>query len=138
MKLQILKNIQDCIDGYNPVLIDNGAFNVDLPDNSVESILMIETIDSIGANQIDESLQKIRKLIRLNGSLKISGIDLFCLSRDFLNGTIDTKTYNDIIFSRSGIYDSVTIINKLKALGLSVDQSLIKGSVYEIHAFRRG
>ena len=51
-------------------------------------------------------------------------------------GSIDVKTYNEVIFSKSAIYDSKELCEKLMGLGLSIDKVSLRGSTYEIKAIR--
>jgi cyclopropane fatty-acyl-phospholipid synthase-like methyltransferase len=136
MKLQILTDIKDCIDGYNPVFLDNETLNVDVPDNSVSSILMIGSIESVSYKSLDNLLNTIRRLLRINGKVIINGIDVNCISRDLINRIIDTKTYNEVVFSKNAIYDSKELCNKLSSLGLTIEKITLKGSIYELHASR--
>jgi cyclopropane fatty-acyl-phospholipid synthase-like methyltransferase len=136
MKLQILTDIKDCIDGYNPAFLDNEVLNVDVPDNSVSSILMIGSIESVSYKSLDNLLNSVRRILRRNGKVVISGIDVNCISRDLINRVIDAKTYNEVVFSKNGIYDSKELCNKLSSLGLTIEKVTLKGSVYELHASR--
>jgi hypothetical protein len=136
MKIQILNNIEDCIDGYNPVILDDTSLNIDAPENSISEILMINAIENISYNNLDNILITIRKLLRLKGTLSINGVDVNCISRDLINRSIDAKTYNEVIFSKSAIYDSKELCDKLIGLGLSIAKVSLKGSTYEIKAIR--
>lgn len=136
MKIQILKNIEDCVDGYNPIILDDTDLNIDAPENSISEILMINAIENISFNNLDKTLMTIRKLLRLKGTLSINGIDINCISRDLINRSIDVKTYNEVIFSKSAIYDSKELCEKLMGLGLSIDKVSLRGSTYEIKAIR--
>jgi hypothetical protein len=136
MKIQILTDINDCIDGYNPVFLENGNLNIDVPDNSVSSILMIGSIESVPYHLSDKLLSGIRKFLRINGKLTITGLDVYCVSRDLINNAIDSKIYNEIIFNRTALYDSKELCDRLSSLGLTVEKIILKGSTYELHAKR--
>lgn len=136
MKLQILTDIKDCIDGYNPVFLDEGTFSVDYPDNSISSIMVIGALENVPYMMLEDFLVKIRKLLRANGNVVINGVDINCISRDLLNRLINTKTYNDVVFSKKALYDSKELCDKLSSLGLNIDKVTLKGSIYELHASR--
>jgi hypothetical protein len=136
MKIQVLTDIKDCIDGYNPIILENGEFNINAPENSISSILMLQSMEQIPYEMLDKTLSMIRRSLRMNGKLVIGGIDINCISRDLINKVIDSKTYNSIIFSKKGIYDSKELSDKIIELGLTIDKITLKGSVYEIHASR--
>jgi len=76
MKIHILKEISDCIDGYNPIFVENNTVNLDVPNNSINSIIMVNTIEEISHRYIDDFIHKIRQLLRINGTLLITGIDV--------------------------------------------------------------
>ncbi len=136
MKIQILKNIEDCVDGYNPIILDDTDLNIDAPDNSISEILIINSIEHLSYHNLDKLLMTIRKLLRLKGTLSINGVDINCISRDLINRSIDVKTYNEIVFSKAGIYDSKELCEKLIGLGLTIDKVYLRGSIYEIKAIR--
>jgi hypothetical protein len=136
MKIQILHDIKDCIDGYNPVLINNEDINLECPLNSISSILVLQTIELVSYKNIDKFLAKLVSLLRIGGNIVISGVDLYCFNRDLINQTIDAKTYNDVIFARNGIYTAQDMMNKLISLNLTIDKNVLRGSIYELHASR--
>lgn len=136
MKIQILKDIKETIDGYNPVFLDDGKISVDYPDNSISSILMIGAIEDVPYELLDNILGNIRKLLRMGGKVVISGVDINCISRDLVNRIIDPKTYNGVVFSKKALYDSKELCDKLSLLGLRIDKITLKGSIYELHASR--
>jgi len=136
MKIQIITDIKECIDGYNPILLEEGTFTIDAPENSISSILMLQSIENIPYNMLDNTLRTLRRYLRINGKLVIGGIDINCISRDLINKVIDVKTYNDVIFSKRAIYDSKELFDKISELGLTIDKMTLKGSIYEIHASR--
>jgi len=136
MKIHILKEISDCIDGYNPIFVENNTVNLDVPNNSINSIIMVNTIEEISHRYIDDFIHKIRQLLRINGTLLITGIDVNCLSRDLINGVIDCTVYNEIVYQRKAVYDCKELSEKLNELGIKVDKILLKGSSYELHAVR--
>lgn len=136
MKIQVLTDINDCIDGYNPVFLENGTLSVDVPDNSISSILMIGSIESVPYHLSDQLFGTIRKLLRMHGKLTITGLDVHCMSRDLINKIIDCKIYNEIIFNRTALYDSKELCDRLSSLGLTIEKIILKGSTYELHATR--
>lgn len=136
MKIQILKDIQDCVDGYTPVILGDNGIDIDVPNNSVSDILIVNSIENISYDKLDELLMSIKRLLRLNGTVVINGVDINCISRDLINRSIDVKTYNEIVFSKTGIYDSKELCEKLIGLGLTIDKVFLRGSIYEIKAIR--
>jgi hypothetical protein len=137
MKIQIIKDIIDCVDGYNPIFVEEDTINLDVPDNSISSILMINTIELISYKSIDPFLSKIRQLLRLNGNIVITGVDINCLSVDCVNRAIDCAVMNEVIYNRKAIYDCKELSDKLSSLGIKTDKLLFKGATYELHATRK-
>lgn len=136
MKIQILNDISDCVDGYNPVMIENGMINLDVPDNSVSSIVMINTIEQVPHNNINNFLGKIRQLLRMNGNLLITGVDANCLCMDMINKVLDCDVFNEVVYNRKAIYDCKNLSDRLDALGIKTEKMFLKGSTYELHAVR--
>lgn len=136
MKVQILNNISECIDGYNPILIDNNDIDLDVPDHSISDVLLINTIESVSYSQIDAFLDKMARLLRINGTIKITGLDINCLLIDYINQKIDCAVMNEILYSRKAIYDCKLLSEQLTARGMKIDKLSFKGSTYELHATR--
>lgn len=136
MKIQILENIKDSIDGFNPFLLQDGNINIDIPDNSATMVLLTNTIESIEYSHLDGMLGLLKKITRKGGNVIIGGIDVNCLSRDLINGFIDVETYNKLVFSKKSLYDSKGLANRLSEIGFTIDKILLRGSVYELHASR--
>jgi hypothetical protein len=138
MKIQILKttDINDCIDGYAPVFVENGKVTIDAPSNSISSILMNNSIEEIPYLELNSFLQQVTRLLRLGGELIFSGIDINCLCRDVLNRSITPETYNTVVYNRKSIYDSKELADKIANAGLSINKLILKGSIYELHASR--
>jgi len=136
MKIHFLTDIQDCVDGHNPIIIDESGIDIDIPDNSVESILLPGTLEQIPYNKLQDSLVKVRKLLRLNGKVFISGVDANCLSRDLINRLVKIEELNQALYARKSIHDVKDLTDKLLALGLQIDKVTLKGALYEIYASR--
>jgi hypothetical protein len=137
MKIQILNDISDCIDGYNPVFLNDGDLNIDAPNNSISNILMIDVIEQIPYENIDKIIKKIRTLLRINGSVTITGIEVNCMCRDLINKNINCATFNGILHNRKSIYDCSELADKLNDVGIQVERVTLKGSTYELHAIRQ-
>lgn len=138
MKIQILNinNLSNCIDGYSPVILENGVLNIDTPNNSVSNILMDNSIEDVPYFAIDDLLNKLTQLLRIGGQITITGIEINCLCRDFTNKLIDCNQFNSIIYNRKGMYDSNELSKKMLSLGLIIEKLILKGSTYELHASR--
>lgn len=137
MKIQILNNVTDCVDGYTPVFIKDNNIDINVPQNSITSIIMTDTIEQISYDHIDNFIGKIRELLRINGEITITGIEVNCICRDLINKAIDCQTYNAIIKNKQSIYECSELINKLKLVGIQTEKVSLKGSIYELHAIRR-
>jgi predicted SAM-dependent methyltransferase len=136
MKIHFLTDIQDCVDGHNPIIVDESGIDIDVPDNSVESILLTGALEQIPYNRLQDSLVKVRKFLRLGGKVFISGIDANCLSRDLINRVAKIEEFNQALYTRKSIHDVKDMTDKLLALGLQIDKVTLKGALYEIYASR--
>jgi hypothetical protein len=136
MKIHLLTDIKDCVDGYVPILLSGNEIKLEYPENSITSILFIDGIEQIPYQNIDNFLINLRRLLRIDGKIVIGGVDAGCLCRDLINGNTDLSTFNSIIFSKKSIHDSRELSERFKRLGLKIDKIAIKGAVYELHASR--
>jgi hypothetical protein len=136
MKIQILTDIKDSIDGFNPVFLNENGLSANIAENSATEIIMNGTVELVPYEKLDNILLDLKKLVRKGGKIVMNGVDASCVSRDFVTGIIDIKTYNDVIFSRMSVHDSKQLGNKLKSLGFVIDKILLRGSIYELHASR--
>jgi hypothetical protein len=137
MKVYITENIDKVIEGYVMIPIIYGKVDLgQIPNNAAQSILATDALDSIPVQFIDMFLEDIRSKMRFNSELVIGGTELSIVSRDVLLGNLNTQKYNELIFSKRGIYNVSDIISLLQNKNLTINKSSIKGYNYEISVTR--
>jgi hypothetical protein len=139
MKIYITENLDKAIENYIVVPILYGKLDSYLHsiyNNSATEIVAIDALDSIPYELLVEFISSVRQKMRIGGKLIIGGIELAALSRDVINGKVSTKDYNELIFSKKGIYRSKDIIDLLTQADLVIEQASIKGYQYEITTIR--
>lgn len=137
MKIQITENIDKGIENYTIVPILYGKIDLSLtPNNSVTHIVAIDALDSIPENLIVEFINNIIIKMRLGCEIIIGGTELAAISRDVISNNITTKEYNQLIFSKRGVYRSDDIIRLLNEANLTINNIQIKGYHYELTASR--
>ena len=137
MKLYITENIDQVIEGYTMVPIIYGKVDLgQIPNNAAQTIVAIDALDSIPAQFVNTFLDEVKNKMRFDSELVLGGTELSIVSREVLNGNLDTQKYNELVFSKRGIYSINDIINLLQNKQLLVNKSTIKGYNYEISAIR--
>jgi predicted DNA-binding protein (UPF0278 family) len=137
MKIYITENLDKAIENYKLVPILYGKLDMySIPNNSATEIVAVDAVDSIPSEFLTDFISSIRQKMRIGSKLIVGGIELSAISRDVVNGKISTKDYNELIFSKKGVYRSRDIIDLLQQADLSVEQASIKGYQYEITAIR--
>lgn len=137
MKICITENIDKAIENYTLVPILYGKVDMhSLPNNCATEIVAIDAVDSIPSDLLPTFVSSVKNKMRLGAKLHIGGFELSALSRAVMNGNISTKEYNDLIFSKKGIYKSKDILSLLQQVDLQIEKVLIRGYFYEITATR--
>ncbi len=137
MKVYITENIDQAIEGYKiiPILygkIDLGA----VTNNAATEIVAIDAMDSIPLKFFEEFIKHVLQKMRLECKLHLGGTELSALCKDFVNGKVSCEDYNEILFSKRGIYNVNYVLEALRKAGLTIQNVLINGYNYEITAIR--
>lgn len=111
-------------------------------DNSLEEILALDIMQHIPPNKIQEALQNWSRKLSSNGVLKISILDIYHVSKMFVDGQLSISDFISQIFGRqddeshvSGI-DADTLCQLLRACGLSIMQKRYDGLKFYIEAIK--
>lgn len=138
MKIHITENIDKALENYTVVPILYGKIDLGLtPNNSATHIIAIDALDSVPSNLLVEFVTKIFEKMRIGCELVIGGTELSAISRDVIQNNITTPEYNELIFSKRGIYKSEDIIKLLLSANLTINNIQIKGHKYELTASRQ-
>lgn len=137
MNIHITENVDNIIDGYKMVPIIYGKIDMGMiSDNAAENIIAVDAIDSIPHDMLDNFFKEVISKMRMGCNIFLGGIELLAISKDIINGKIDSKTFNELVYKKRGIYHVNDIKNILKQHGVIIKSIIIKGYEYEITAFR--
>lgn len=137
MKVYITENIDKVIEGYVMIPIIYGKIDLgQIPNNAAQTIVAVDALDSIPVQFLDTFLNDVKSKMRFNSELILGGTELSIISRDVVTGNLNTQKYNELIFSKRGIYNVSDIVALLQEKKLLINKSTIKGYNYEISATR--
>lgn len=138
MKLQIIRDQSEAIEGYKSVLATNFMPpNVDdIIDNSCEFISVGDSLDLYDNETRNNILFSMLKKLRLNGELFLSGTEPRALSKMYINNMVGTESLSAVMKSTSSVVEIEQAISILEQVGLSVETSSINGYKYEIRSRR--
>jgi hypothetical protein len=137
MNVYITEHVDKIIDGYQMIPIIYGKIDLSVvPNNAATRIVAVDAMDSIPYNLIPEFLNQVRVKMRMGCELILGGMELSILSKDILNGKINSETFNNMVFKKRAIYSVNDLSNMLTSLGLNINNIVFKGHNYEVAAIR--
>lgn len=139
MKIQLVKNKEDAISGYQPILYSSSLMLNNLQsvsDNQGEVILASNILDDFAAKSHKDVILSLVKKLRMNGSLVVGGTDIRIFCKSVVNSTITESDASDIIGSRQSMSNLQNTIEILKSFGLKIQSTHITGMHYEVTAVR--
>lgn len=138
MKLQIIRDQSEKIEGYKSVLATNfmPPSVEDVIDNSCELISLSDSLDLYPNETRNNILVSMLKKLRLNGEIFVSGSEPRALCKMYINGVIGTEVFSSVLKDNNSVIEIDQAISILEQLGLSIETSSINGYKYEIRARR--
>lgn len=125
------------IKGFQNIKVIENQCNLDdIPKNSCENIIVeyaIELFDSP-----NDFCSSCLSLLRKGGTIKFFGLDLRTVCLNYVNGQMDTKTFNEIVIEKNRCALCVNdLVTEIKKLGMEIERcDLGQGAMYEIVAKR--
>lgn len=103
--------------GLNALNLDNIAEN-----NECTDIIAGELLNFIEIGKLYSTLSHLAMKLRHGGKLCIGGIDCRLLALSIINGSLNPKEYNDIIYgeNRLGMFPSEDVVSILLNCGLDI------------------
>jgi hypothetical protein len=133
MKIYITDKIENSIEGYKTIPILYGKIDMsDIPNNGADQIVALDALNNVPYNLLSDFLEEIYKKMRFGCQLILGGTELNILCKQVLDGQINIKDFNSLVFSKRGIYGSRDIIEVIHHYNLLVDSLIFKGNNYEI------
>jgi len=138
MKLQIIRKDQESIGGYEAVKVEqpNSLELSHIVDNSCESILASDLMDSFNNSLISKLCQVLISKLRIGGEIVLGGTDVRFFSKYTANGMLTPKEACDIICSAYSMSTSDMVREELEKLNLRVVSIHMDGLHYEVKAVR--
>lgn len=144
MKIQLLKNQNDVITGFKPILYQpsSGAFIDPLmglsqvSDNECSFIMANEIIDDFEISKVTGLIQVLLSKLRLNGELVIGGTDIRLFCKNVANGLIDESSASELIKTKQSMTSMNAVIKIIESLGLKVTLTQMSGIHYEVTCIR--
>jgi len=139
MKVYITENIDKIIEGYQMVPIVYGKIDTNaIPNNAAQEVIAHDALDSVPANLLYDFITNIVQKMRRGAMLCLGGTDLKVISKDVISEALTTTAYNDLVYSKRGIYSVKDILNLLnKKEDITIEEVKIEGYKYEIYATRK-
>jgi|14BtaG_2_1085337.scaffolds.fasta_scaffold68754_2 hypothetical protein len=137
MKLQIIRGIQEAIDGYQIITVNNDSLDLgSITANECEFILASDVMDSFSINHSGEILGALRSKLRINGELVVGGTELRAFVKAVANGLIAPEDASSVVSQNNSMTSVHAVREMLMSLGLEIVSSHINGLHYEIKAKR--
>jgi hypothetical protein len=137
MNIQITEKLDKIIEGFVTIPILYGKIDLGIiPDNAAQNIVAANALDSIPYNLLKEFIESICKKMRFGCKLYLGGVELSAIARDIVSCKLNSEGFNELIFTKRGLYNIKDIVQILESNGLQIEQANIQGYVYEITASR--
>lgn len=138
MKLQIIRKDQEGIKGYELAKIEqpNSLELSHIVDNSCESILASDAMDSFNNSIVGKLCQLLVSKLRLGGELVLGGTDIRFFAKYTANGVLTPKEACDIVCSAYSMSTADMVREELEKLNLRVVSIHMDGLHYEVKAVR--
>lgn len=135
MKLQIIEDESQKIEGFETVIVDQNLNLDNIPNNSCEIIIAKGALDR--SKDAQESLVNICSKLRSGGLVIVSGVELRCFFKNVINGILDEASASAMVGRSMSLSSIDSVKSILRSLGLFVKSSTINGVSYEVTAERQ-
>lgn len=137
MKLQIINNISDQLNGFTSITIANRQDIKNIVHNSCTQVFAARVLDTLEYKDALEFLSELLQRVRLSGSIILSGLDLISLGQNIANELIDSESASNAISNVKSITDTRIITKLLESNGFVLEYLLLLDqNYYEIKATR--
>lgn len=139
MKIQLIKNKEEAISGYQSVVYSPSLMLNNLQvvsDNQSEFILASNILDDFALKTHQDILASLVKKLRINGTIVVGGTDIRVFCKSLINSSINESDASDIIGSRQSMSNLQNVVEMLKSFGLKIQSTHITGMHYEVTAVR--
>lgn len=125
------------IENFHNIKIDNVANEMqDIVPNSCELIVLDGTLENIIAKNLKGFLTLMNSKLRKGGKLTINGIDALNLAMNFVDGTITSLQFSEIVQGKACLMSSYELKGIIESLNMRIESLTIRGLQYELIATR--
>jgi len=133
MKIQILKDQQNLIEGYEHVAMNGAELDLSrFSNNECTEIIADSILDAVPVQYIAQSLKMLIDKLRMGGKLVIGGTDLRLFCKHVLNQTISPSDANVIVSQCQSMTNLDEIVNLVNTTNIKIETTSINGIHFEI------
>lgn len=138
MKLQVIKNPSERIEGFTNITVQDVASGLDaIMDNECTDIIIGDNLKLVPEPLIEKVILGLIKKLRMDGVIKISGFDLRQMSLGVVNNTVSVRDYNKVVSECHSIVSNTYIVDILRKYNLKIETVELEGLKYDITAIRK-
>ena len=133
MKIQILKDQQNLIEGYEHVAMNGAELDLSrFSNNECTEIIADSILDAVPVQYIAQSLKMLIDKLRMGGKLVIGGTDLRLFCKHVLNQTISPSDANVIVSQCQSMTNLDEIVSLVNTTNIKIETTSINGIHFEI------
>ncbi len=138
MKIQILTDQQNLIDGYEFVPIKDGEVDLTrFSNNECTEIIADNIIDQVPISHVANTIKFLIEKLRMGGKLVLGGTDLRLFCKHVTNQSIGPVDANHIISQCKSMTNLEEIATLVASAGLKIEATNINGIHFEIFCKRQ-
>jgi len=136
MKLQVKKENQESIEGYEVVNLDSSMDISNITPNSCEEIFAPDACDSFSFQGIAGAVEALVSKLRLGGTIVLGGTHVNIFAKTVSLGLIPPQEASNIIAAANSMTIPEVLVEIFGKFNLNVDTVNIDGLHYEVKARR--
>lgn len=138
MKLQIVNNESEVVNGYMHILIANKEDLKNIVHSSCTEVVAFNVLDKLEYKDALDFFIALLNRVRLNGCITLSSLNLISLGQNIISEEIDSENFSKLIENVKSIIDTRIIINLLESNNFIIDHLiLLDRNYYELKATRQ-
>lgn len=133
MKIQILRDQQNSIEGYEHVMMNGAELNLSrFSNNECTEIIADNILDAVPIKYIAQTLKLLIDKLRMGGKLVIGGTDLRLFCKQVLNQAISPTDANVIVSQCQSMTNLDEIVSLVGTTNLKIQTTNMNGIHFEI------
>jgi predicted SAM-dependent methyltransferase len=133
MKIQILRDQHNLIEGYEHVIMNGAELNLStFSNNECTEIIADNILDAVPIKYIAQTLKLLTDKLRMGGKLIIGGTDLRLFCKQVLNQAISPTDANIIVSECQSMTNLDEIASLVATTNLKIQTTSMNGIHFEI------